>query len=93
MQTKHLCFLVPVCTKVEVDAVKSVLASSKIFLLTVPMRYFFCGSIVLFVSCVSNAFVSVHCCLVVTCCSLLLLVMFIVFLLLSEVVSCVRWST
>ena len=32
--------------------------------LTVPRRYFFCGS---FVSCVSHAFTSVHCCLVVTC--------------------------
>ena len=38
--------------------------SSKIFLLTVPRRYFFCGS---FVSCVSHAFASVHCCCVVTC--------------------------
>ena len=29
---------------------------------------FFCGSFVLFMSCVSHAFTSVHCCLVVTCC-------------------------
>ena len=29
--------------------------------------YFFYGSIVLFMSCVSHAFASVHCCLVVTC--------------------------
>ena len=29
--------------------------------------YFFCGSFVLFMSCVYHAFVSVHCCLVVTC--------------------------
>ena len=29
--------------------------------------YFFCGSFVLFMSCVCHAFVSVHCCLVVTC--------------------------
>ena len=42
--------------------------SGKIFLLTFPRRYFFCGSFVLFVSCVSHAFTSVHCCLVVTCC-------------------------
>ena len=41
--------------------------SSKMFLLTVPKRYFFCGSFVFFVSCVSYAFASVHCCLVVTC--------------------------
>ena len=41
--------------------------SSKIFLLAVPRRYFFCGSFVLFMSCVCHAFVSVHCCPVVTC--------------------------
>ena len=41
--------------------------SSKIFLLTVPRRYFFCGSFVLFMSCVCHAFTSVYCCLVVTC--------------------------
>ena len=41
--------------------------SSKIFLLTFPRRYFFCGSFVLFMSCVCHAFVSVHSCLVVTC--------------------------
>ena len=35
--------------------------------LTVPKRYFFCGSFVLFMSCVCHAFVSVHCCLVITC--------------------------
>ena len=33
----------------------------------VPRRYFFCGSFVFFVSYVSHAFASVHCCLVVTC--------------------------
>ena len=37
-------------------------------LLTVPRRHFFCGSFVLFMSCVFHAFASVHCCLVVTCC-------------------------
>ena len=41
--------------------------SSKIFLLTVSRRYFFCGSFVLFMSCVFHAFAFVHCCLVVTC--------------------------
>ena len=41
--------------------------SSKIFLLNVPRRYFFCGSFVLLRSCVCHAFTSVHCCLVVTC--------------------------
>ena len=33
--------------------------SSKIFLLTVPMRYFFCGSFMLFLSCDCFAFVRV----------------------------------
>ena len=41
--------------------------TSKIFLLTVPRRYFFCGSFVLFMTCVCHAFTSVHCCHVVTC--------------------------
>ena len=41
--------------------------SSNIFLLTVPSRYFFCGSFVLFMSCDFHAFAPVHCCLVVTC--------------------------
>ena len=31
------------------------------------MRYFFCESCVLLMSCVCHAFASVHCCLVVTC--------------------------
>ena len=34
--------------------------------MTVPRRYLFCGSFVCFVSCVSHAFTSVHCCIVVT---------------------------
>ena len=40
--------------------------TSKIFLLTIPRRYFFCGLFVLFMSSVCNAFASVHCCLLVT---------------------------
>ena len=40
--------------------------SSKIFLLTVPRQYFFSGSFALFISCVSHALSSVHCCFVVT---------------------------
>ena len=43
--------------------------SSKIFLLTVPKRYFFCGSFMLFLSCVCNAFVRF--CLLMPCCHLL----------------------
>ena len=41
--------------------------SSKIFLLTVPRQDFYCGSFVLFMSCICHAFASVHCRLVVTC--------------------------
>ena len=41
--------------------------SSKIFLLTVPSRHFFCGSFVLFMSWVCYAFASVHCCFLVIC--------------------------
>ena len=40
---------------------------SKIFLLTIPRQYFFCGSNVLSMSCVCLALASVNCCLVVTC--------------------------
>ena len=46
---------------------KLVKSSSKIFLLTVLRRYFFCGSFVIFMSCVCNVLTSVHCCLDVTC--------------------------
>ena len=41
--------------------------SSKIFLMTVLRRFFFCGPFVLFIFCVCHDFASVHCCLVVTC--------------------------
>ena len=39
--------------------------SSKIFLLTVPRRYFFCGSFMIFLSCVCYVFVRV--CLLLPC--------------------------
>ena len=71
--------------------------SSKIFLLTVPRQYFFCGSFVLFMSCDCHAFAFVHCCLVVTCwerAGLLALVCDVYCgLLLSPVVSWVRCGT
>ena len=41
--------------------------SNKILLLTVPIRYFFGGSFVLFLYCVCHAFASAHCCHLVTC--------------------------
>ena len=67
MQTKHLSILIHIWTKGEVGAPWNLFKpSSKTFLLTVPRRCFFCGSFVLFMSCVCHAFASVHCCLVVT---------------------------
>ena len=62
----HKSVLVHIRIKGEVGAMKFK-PFSKIFLMTVPRRYFFCGSFVLFMSCVCHAFASVHCCLVVTC--------------------------
>ena len=67
MQTKHLCVLTHISTKGEVGAVKPIKAPTKILLLTVPRRYFFCGSFVLFMSYVCHALASVRCCLVVAC--------------------------
>ena len=44
MQTKHLCVFIQIWTKVEVGAPwNRFKPSSKIFLLTIPRRYFFCG--------------------------------------------------
>ena len=52
MQTKHLCVLIYISTKGEVGApLNRFKPSSKIFLLTVPRRWFFCGSFMLFLSC------------------------------------------
>ena len=42
--------------------------SGKIYLLTVPRGVLLLWINCVFVSCVSHAFASVHCCLVVTCC-------------------------
>ena len=84
-------------TAAVIHVVVYFLPSSKIFLLTVPRQYFFCGSFVLFMSCVCNAFTSVHCCLVVTCwerADLLALVCDVYcVLILSHVVSWVRCGT
>ena len=60
------CVLIHIKFKDKVDAVKY-LTEILNFLLTVPRRYFFCGSFVLFMSCVSHALESAHCCLVATC--------------------------
>ena len=66
-ETKPLCVLIHIWTKGEVGPLwNRFKLSSKIFLLTVPRRFFFCGSFMLFLSCVCHAFASVHCCLVVT---------------------------
>ena len=69
--------------------------SRKIFLLTVPSWYFFCGSFVVFTSRVCHATASVHCYLVVTCwerADVLSLVCDVI-LPLSHVVSWVRYRT
>ena len=97
MQTKHLCVLIHIWTKGEVSASWNWFKpSSKIFLLTVPMRCFFCGSYMLFLSCFCYAFV--HVCLLTPCGHLLIkgwplgsrLSCLIVKLSLSHVVSLVR---
>ena len=70
MQTKHLCSLIYIWTKGEVGSQwNRFKPSSKIFLLTVPRRRFFCGSFMLFLSCFCYAFVRV--CLLMPCSHLL----------------------
>ena len=66
MQTKHLCVLIHIWTKGEVGALLNRFKpSSKISLLTVQRRCFFCGS---FLSCfLILSRTSVCWCLVVTC--------------------------
>ena len=97
MQTKHLCVLIHIWTKGGVGAVKPVRPSSKIFLLTVPRRYFFCGSFVflclLFLMLSSLFIAALWSPAGKWLTSWLLLVMFIVFLLLSYVVSWVKCGT
>ena len=66
MQTKHLCVWSTSELRVRLARRETGKPSSKIFLLAVPRRYFFCGSFVLCISCVCHAFASVYCCLVVT---------------------------
>ena len=63
------CVLIHIWTKGEVGAsLNRFKPSSKIFLLTVPRRCFFCGSFMLFLSCfVRFSCTSVNWCLVVTC--------------------------
>ena len=52
MQTKHLCVLIHIWTKGEVGTpLNRFKPSSKILLLTVPRRCFFCGSFMLFLLC------------------------------------------
>ena len=57
MQTKHLCVMIHIWTKGEVGAPWNWFKpSGKIFLLTVPRRWFFCGSFMLFLSCFCYTF-------------------------------------
>ena len=62
---KYLCVLIHIWIKGEVGAVKPDLALKQNILLTVPRRYFFCGSFMFFLSCACYAFVCV--CLYVSC--------------------------
>ena len=67
MQTKHLLCLDPHLNSGRCLRREASLSPPVNILLTVPRRYFLCGLIVLFMSCVCHAFASVHCCRVVTC--------------------------
>ena len=63
MQTKHqhLCVLIHIRINGRFGAPwNGCKPSSKIFLLAVPRRYFFCGSFMLFLSCFCYAFVRVN---------------------------------
>ena len=52
MQIKHLCVVIHILTKGEVGApLNRFKPSTKIFLLNVPRRSFFCGLFMLFLSC------------------------------------------
>ena len=65
-QAGYLCVLIHIWTKGEVGAqLNRFELFSKIFLLTVPRRCFFCGSFMLFLSCNCYAFVCV--CLYAPC--------------------------
>ena len=69
MQTKYLCVLIHICIKGEVARLSRFKPSSKISLLTVQRRYFFCGSF-MFLFCLVFAMslcASVYMCFVVTC--------------------------
>ena len=66
MQTKNLCVLIHIWTKGEVGApLNQFYPSSKIFLLTVPWRCFFCGPFILFLSYLYYVFMCV--CLLMPC--------------------------
>ena len=98
MQTKHFSAGSTSELRVRIAPWNGFKPSSKIFLLTVPKRFFFCGSFMLFMSCVCHAYAS----LVIAALwsstgkgltSWLSFVMFNCVLSLSQVVSCVRCGT
>ena len=63
---KHLCVLIHIWTKGEVGALwNRIKSSTNIFLLTVPRWCFFCGALMLSLSCFCCAFVRV--CLLMSC--------------------------
>ena len=72
MWTDNLCFYksmryLILGTSIGVHKTLSRISTNLYILLTIPRRYFFCRSFVLFLSCMCHAFASVLCCLVVTC--------------------------
>ena len=80
-------------TKGEVSAVKPVKDLQYFFLPTVPRRYFFCGSFVLFISCVCLFIAALWSPAGKGLTSWLSFMMFNCFLSLFRVVSCVRCGT
>ena len=59
MQTKYLCLDPHLSWGLGLAPRNRFKPSSEIFLLTIPRRFFFCGSFVFFMACVCYAFVRV----------------------------------
>ena len=67
MRAGHLCVLIHIWARLGVAVIGLVWAFQWNSLADCSRAVLFCGSFVLFVSCVCHAFASVHCCLVVIC--------------------------
>ena len=66
MQTKNIFVLINIRNKGDVGTITLVQSLQLFFLLTVPRRYFFCGSLLLLFR-IRHAVLSFHCSLVVIC--------------------------